>query len=60
MTKDPHHFVSTLNEVWNHYQIFVFSHYHVSEKLTEFFTGFYRMNNVKDYEYRTKYSTGNE
>lgn len=46
--------------MWSHYQVFVFSHYHVCDKLTEFYTNFYKMNSGKDYEYRTKHSEGNE
>lgn len=49
LSKDPHQFVKTLNEVWTHYQIFIFCHYFACEKLSEFFTSFHRMNNVKDY-----------
>ena len=60
MTKDPHQFVTNLNEIWTHFQIFIFSFYHVSDKLTEFFQGFYRMNNCKDHEYKTRHSTQSE
>jgi hypothetical protein len=49
ITKDPHNFVSSLNEIWSHYQIFIFSFFHVSDKLTEFYQGFHRMNNAKDH-----------
>jgi hypothetical protein len=60
IAKDPHSFVSVLNDVWNHYQVFIFSYYHVSDKLTDFFTGFYKMTNNKDYEYRTISTQGKE
>lgn len=60
LCKDPHSFVITLNEVWTHYQIFIFSHFFVCEKLTEFFTNFYKMGNYRDYEYRCTHSKNNE
>jgi hypothetical protein len=49
ISKDPHTFVSTLNEVWTKYQIFIFSHSFACEKLNEFYSTFFRMANVKDY-----------
>ena len=60
VSKDPHQFVSTLNEIWTHFQIYVFCHFFVCEKLRQFFTNFFKMNNSRDYEYRCKYSTKNE
>jgi hypothetical protein len=60
VSKDPHQFVSTLNEIWTHFQIYVFCHFCVCEKVTEFFTNFFKMNNCRDYEYKCKYSSKNE
>jgi hypothetical protein len=56
-TKDPHKFVTFLNEAWNQYQIFVFCHFFACEKLNEFFSSFYKMGSAKDFEYPCKYST---
>lgn len=60
VSKDPHKFVLTLNEVWTHYQIYVFCHFFVCEKVTEFFTNFFKMGNCRDYEYRCSRSKGGE
>jgi len=60
ITKDPHAFVSSLNEIWNQYQIFIFSFWHVSDKFNEFYSNFYKMNNAKDFAYKTRFSSGFE
>lgn len=49
VTKDPVSFVNLLNEIWSNYQLFVLSYTHVADKLTDFYAGFYKMNNIKDY-----------
>ena len=52
-SKDGHAFVSALNNVWTHYQIFVFAHNSVAEKFDEFYVGFHKMGNAKEFEYNT-------
>jgi hypothetical protein len=60
LSNDPHKFVETLNALWTHYQIYVFCHFFVCEKLTEFFTNFFKMGNCRDYEYRCSRSKQGE